>query len=170
MNEFYELLTDSCQKHMNENLERVRKCLDVLESEMLWHKPNDSINSVGNLILHLNGNITQYVHSGLGGEPDKRMRDLEFDPTHQPAKETLWQDHRRVIHKANRIIEDLIESDLHGRKMVQGFDLNGMDILIHVTEHYSYHTGQIAYLVKHIHDVDLGFYSGQDLNVRNENS
>ena len=61
-----------------ENLERIKTCLDQLNENQIWHRSNSHTNSIANLILHLNGNITQYILSSLGKEPDERQRAVEF--------------------------------------------------------------------------------------------
>ena len=51
---------------------------------------------------------------------------------------------------------------------VQGFTYTGMANIIHTIEHYSYHTGQIAFLTKLLKNKDLGFYGNMDLNIKNQ--
>jgi len=61
-----------------ENTPKIQKCLHELTEDEIWQRPNPSSNSVGNIILHLCGNITQYILSSLGKIEDKRERDKEF--------------------------------------------------------------------------------------------
>jgi len=69
---------------------------------------------------------------------------------------------------ATGIIKKLDEKALMKTYSVQGFNLSGVGILVHVTEHYSYHTGQIVFHTKAIKNVDLGFYANIDLNQKNK--
>ncbi|NNE28987.1 MAG: DUF1572 family protein, partial [Saprospiraceae bacterium] len=124
-------------------------------------------NSVGILIQHLCGNITQYIHSSLGGQPDSRRRDQEF-VTSQRSSEELLEELRTTIQKALEVINNCPQKELLRFRNVQGFQLSGMGIIIHVVEHLSYHTGQIAFWTKNLKNQDLGFYEGMDLNMKND--
>lgn len=153
---------------MNENTPRIRKCLDQLTEEEVWKRPNESSNSVGNLILHLCGNITQYTISSLGGEPDNRERAKEFETRGGTSKAELFKKLSSTVDQAVEIIQKIDEESLLKMRRVQGFNYSGVANIIHVVEHYSYHTGQIAFWTKLLKDEDLGFYDGVDLNAKNE--
>ena len=60
---------------------KIRRCLDVLPADALWLRPNGSSNSIGNLLLHLSGNVRQWIVSGVGRAPDVRHRSAEFAAT-----------------------------------------------------------------------------------------
>ncbi len=153
-----------------ESLERVKKCFHELGEEEIWHRPNESSNSIGNLILHLSGNIGQYIVSGLGDNPDARNRDAEFSAEGGTTKEELIRLLSDTVAKAAKIIGNQDEKQLVKIRSVQGFTLSGIGIIIHVTEHFSYHTGQIAFWTKLLKNKDLGFYAGVNLNARNSSS
>lgn len=149
------------------NLERIIKCVDMLTEDELWQHPNASSNSIGNLILHLSGNITQYIISALGNSPDRRERSLEFSSDRTINATELKELITSTCNNAASVIEGLDTPDLSRMYEVQGHIMNGIAIIIHVTEHLSYHTGQIVFLTKLLKDVDMGFYKGMDLNKRN---
>lgn len=153
---------------MEENGPRIEKCLKVLNEEEIWKRPNTSSNSVGNLILHLCGNITQYIISSLGETEDKRERDKEFSALSGYNKAELMDRLKSTADQSIQVIQGLTEVDLLKVRSVQGFTHSGIGIIIHVVEHYSYHTGQIAYWTKLLKDKDLGFYAGLDLNIKNK--
>lgn len=153
--------------YLNENTPRIKKCLDKLSDEEIWNRPNDSTNSIANLMLHLNGNITQWILSSLGNEPDHRERDKEFSTTGGFTKEELFQKLSQTVAKATDVISKLTEEELLKVRTVQGFQHTGIAIIVHVTEHYSYHTGQIALITKLMKNRDLGFYANVDLNRKN---
>jgi uncharacterized damage-inducible protein DinB len=152
---------------INENLSRIDHCLSQLSDEEVWQKPNESTNSISNLILHLSGNITQYIISSLGGAEDNRNRDLEFAATGGYTVAQLSDKINSTIKTAVDVITNASEPELLRNRIVQGFNLSGIGIIVHVTEHLSYHTGQIALLTKLIKNKDLGFYNNVDLNVKN---
>jgi uncharacterized damage-inducible protein DinB len=112
--------------------------------------------------------MTQYVISALGGIEDKRERDLEFSATEGYTAAELLKKMRSVNDECIRIIKGLSEEQLTADYEVQGYTMTGTAIIIHVTEHYSYHTGQIVFLTKSLKDTDTGFYKGKNLNIKNK--
>lgn len=152
---------------IQENTPRIIRCLDLLNEEEVWFQANPESNSIANLILHLAGNISQYIISSLGQEKDIRNRNLEFRSKKNFTKDQLIENLSSTCEKAIRIIKGCSEKELSVSRMVQGFELTGIGILIHVAEHYSYHTGQIALTTKLLVQKDLGFYADLDLNIKN---
>lgn len=161
-------LKNTAIKHLNENTPRIEKCLNQLNEDEVWHKPNENLNSIANLILHLCGNITQYIISSIGKEDDTRIRDDEFTTTTGFTKKELLDKISRVVADACRIIEAATEDELLRVRSVQGFTYTGIANIMHAVEHYSYHTGQIAFLTKLLKNKDLGFYADMDLNIKNQ--
>ena len=153
---------------LNESSRMIDKSFDKLSEEDVWKRPNASSNSVGTLIIHLCGNITQYIISSLGGTEDRRVRDSEFATHSGYNKKQLLEKLSGTVEKAITVIQQSDEEKLLKNYSVQGFDLTGVGIIIHVVEHYSYHTGQIAFWTKLLRDKDLGFYSDVDLNAKNK--
>ena len=153
---------------MEESLEKIRRCLELLDESAFWQRPNASSNSAGHLLIHLTGNIRQYMLSSLGGAPDVRRRDLEFQSPHAHPRADAESEFFGVATKALNLLETLPEEAFLQQKKVQGFNLTGLGIVLHVVEHLSYHTGQIAYLTKTATDRDLNFYQGIDLNAKNK--
>ena len=153
---------------IEENTHRIIKCLREIDEIEIWKFPNDNSNSIGNLILHLCGNIRQYAISALGEIKDIRERDKEFSTKPGHTKSELLNELSHTISEAVGIIENIDENRLTKIYSVQGFNLSGIGIIIHVTEHYSYHTGQIVFFTKQIKNKDLGFYAGIDLNKKNK--
>lgn len=146
-----------------ESLPRILKCLNQLNNEQVWWRPNESSNSIGNLILHLNGNVNQWIYAGLGNFPDQRKRQTEFDERNIIDKGEVADLLTDTMQRVKSIIEEISEEELLRTRKVQTFEASGVSILIHVTEHFSYHTGQIAYITKMLMDKSLGFYDGIEL-------
>ena len=159
---------EQCLFRFRENYPRIEKCLNDLNDEQVWRRPNESSNSIANLILHLSGNIRQYIISSLGENPDVRERDQEFSSRNNYSKEELLDILRNTCKEAEEVMENCSESEFLRMRTVQGFDLTGVGIMIHVIEHFSYHTGQIAFYTKELLDQDLAFYGDMDLTVKNE--
>lgn len=153
---------------MEENTPRIEKCLAELTEAEVWQRPNPASNSVGNLILHLCGNITQYTISSLGNRMDSRDRDAEFAAKEGFSKSELLEKLTSTVNQAVETIRAASREELLRVRTVQGFDMSGIGIIVHVCEHYSYHTGQIAFWTKILKNKDLGFYAGIDLTIKNE--
>ncbi len=153
---------------MEENTPRIEKCLNELTEAEVWQRPNASSNSMGNLILHLCGNITQYIISSLGGKPDLRLRDEEFAAQGGYTKQELVDKLKATVDAAIEVIKNASDEELLRVRPVQAYKFSGIGNVIHAVEHYSYHTGQIAFWTKLLKDKDLGFYAGVDLNKKGE--
>ena len=152
---------------MDESTQRIIQCLEILPPEAIWQRPNESSNSIANLILHLCGNIRQYAVAGLCGGEDLRIREAEFTERNSFGKAELLERLVSTVEAAKSCMTQMNASELLRVRLVQGFELTGIGIIIHVTEHYSYHTGQIAFWTKCLLDRDLGFYANVDLNKKN---
>jgi len=152
---------------LDEYTSKIEKCISDLEEQEVWIRPNESSNSIGNLILHLCGNITQYILSSLNNKKDERQRDDEFMARDGYTKDELLKKLHNVVSQAKRVLQNIEDPDLIKVRSVQGFELSGLTIILHVVEHYSYHTGQIAFWTKLLRNKDLGFYDNFDLNQKN---
>ena len=160
---------DQSIHRMEENTPKIIKCVDRLTEEQIWQRPNETSNSIGNMMLHLCGNITQYIISALGDEADIRERDKEFSAKDGFSRKELLLKLTDTLKRAVNVIRNTDETRLMKIHSVQGFSYSGIGIIIHVTEHYSYHTGQIIFWTKQLTNKDLGFYANVDLNKRNKN-
>lgn len=139
----------------------------MLDEEKLWRRVNPSTNSVGNLLLHLTGNVRQWIVSGLGGAPDVRARSSEFAERGPIPREELLARLEETLLEAGRVLDGLDPAKLLERKSIQGYDVSVLQALVHVVEHFSYHVGQVTHIVKALEDVDVGYYAGRDLSRRN---
>ena len=162
-----DLLVESATTHLTEGVSRIAKSFSLLSQAELWQDPNENLVSVGNLILHLCGNVTQYVIAGLGREPIPRDRDGEF--THKPAwtGEALVAQLRNTVDMAIGVLRSRTDSDLEAEYVIQGMPTTGTAVVVHVVEHFSYHVGQITFATKLLKNTDVGYYAGIDLNQQN---
>lgn len=152
-------LIAECERRLfEESLPRIRKCLDQLSDEEIWRRPNAETVSVGNLVLHLCGNVRQWICTGLGGEPDHRRRSLEFEMAGPLPRQPLLDLLETTLADARRVMNSVDPAALLEVRPVQVYRESGLSILIHVVEHFSYHTGQITYHVKSLKGVDMAYY------------
>lgn len=155
--------SDVVNKLFNEFWPRIYQCIDECDQELLWYQPNKNCNSIGNLVLHLEGNVRQWIISGIGGKPDVRTRKEEFIPNQPLTAKTLQKKLEDLKDELIPLMDQLTEDDLLKNYHIQTFSLSGIGVLLQVTEHFSYHLGQITYLVKQYKNIDTGYYA--DLNL-----
>ena len=145
--------------HLNDDyLPKIRRCLEVLSREDVWWRAHENTNSIGNLALHLCGNVRQWIVSGLGVEEDRRRRPAEFSRREPIPKDQLLEMLETTVGEAVRVLDSLSEEDLATSRRIQVYDVTGLQAVLHVVEHFSYHTGQIIYITRLRKNVDLKFY------------
>ena len=137
---------------------RIEDCLGRLSEEQVWARGGDNENAVGNLVLHLCGNLGQWIGAGVGGRPDHRERDAEFNARHGVSIIELKQRLRAAVDNAAEIIGGLSADDLTRRLRIQKYDVTVLEAVYHVTAHFSEHAGQILFATKLMTGQDLGYY------------
>jgi uncharacterized damage-inducible protein DinB len=143
---------------LSEYLPKIEACLSHLSDEDVWWRPNEASNSIGNLLLHLCGNVSQWIVSGVGGQPYERDRQREFDERRAiPARE-LAERMRAVAIDAADVFARQDARSLLTRRAIQGYDVTVFEAIYHVIEHFSMHTGQIIWMTKARTGGDLGLW------------
>lgn len=141
---------------------KIQRCLDVLPADALWRRDDASENSVGNLLLHLSGNVRQWIVSGVGGAPDARQRSTEFAARDGDDAPALMADLLDTLRHADAVLAALDARSLGEQRRIQGRDVNVLDAVYHVVEHFSMHTGQIILLTKRYAPGHVQFYEDAD--------
>ena len=138
---------------------RMRKTVEGLSEEQVWWRPNEASNSIGNLLLHLSGNVRQWIVSSFNHRDDHRNRPAEFaEKAGGPANELLAR-LGATLDEAEAVLSRLTEEDLLAPMDIQGYHTNGLAAVYHVVDHFAMHYGQILYIAKALQGQDLGFYS-----------
>jgi uncharacterized damage-inducible protein DinB len=137
---------------------RIQDCLTRLTPEQIWVRGSENENAVGNLVLHLSGNVRQWIGSGVAGMPDHRQRDAEFDARGGRAPAELSDLLETRVAEAVLIIRKVPAARMTERITPQGHDVTVLEAIAHVVEHFSMHTGQIILLTKMLTGQDLGYY------------
>jgi uncharacterized damage-inducible protein DinB len=148
----------SQEKLLNQYWPRLRACVESLSDEQVWWRPNPSSNSIGNLLLHLNGNVTQWLVASFERSEDRRDRPAEFNTKDGIAREHLLETLAATMDRASVVLARLTEADLLAEYDIQGYHVTGLEAVYQVVEHFGLHYGQIAYITKMLRDRDLGFY------------
>jgi|SRR5215216_275970 len=143
---------------LGDYLPKIERCLEKLTDEQIWWRANEESNSIGNLLLHLCGNARQWIVCGVGGQPDNRNRDAEFEQRDAIARDELLTLLRSTLSDVATTLRTLDLSILLERRQIQGNDVEVLEAIFHVTEHFSMHAGQIFLLTKLLTASDLGFY------------
>jgi uncharacterized damage-inducible protein DinB len=130
----------------------------ALPADKLWWRANSSSNSIGNLLLHLSGNVRQWIVSGIGGAPDLRERDAEFAARDGSDAEHLLRNLEAACREAVAVITSLDSASLAEFRMIQGRETSVFSAVYHVVEHFAGHTGQIILLAKMVVPDSVRFY------------
>jgi uncharacterized damage-inducible protein DinB len=154
---------DEARRHlMGDYLPKLERCLERLSDEQVWWRAGECSNSVGNLLLHLEGNLRQWLVSGVGGAPDRRTRDREFGEREPAPPAELLAALRATLAEADAALARLDPSALLERRLIQSHDVSVLAAVFHAVEHFSMHTGQIILLTKLLTGDDLAFYDFSD--------
>jgi uncharacterized damage-inducible protein DinB len=137
---------------------KIRLAVGAIPPDRLWWRANAASNSVGNLVLHLTGNVRQWIVSGVGGAPDIRVRDEEFSAQGGPDHATLLDGLDAACRDADDVLARLSASSLGEPRTIQGRETTVFAAVYHVVEHFSGHTGQIILLAKSFTPGSVRFY------------
>lgn len=148
----------SRNKLLNQLWPRLKTCVESLSVEQIWWRPNKASNSIGNLILHLNGNVTQWLVASFNKDEDRRNRPEEFAALGGISAAELLSRLGATIAEAEKVLNRLTVEELLAEYEIQGYHVRGLDAVYQVIEHFGLHYGQIAYITKSLSGQDLGFY------------
>ncbi len=137
---------------------KINAALRVMPADRLWWRPNEQANSAGNLVLHLAGNVRQWVVSGIGGAPDVRQRDAEFAARRSEEADALLAEFAHTMEEVRQVLDRLAPASLGESRVIQGRETSVFSALYHVVEHFAGHTGQIILLAKTFAPGAVRFY------------
>ena len=137
---------------------RIKTCVASLTTDQIWWRPNEASNSIGNLLLHLNGNVGQWIVATFDRAEDKRNRPAEFAAKEGGTSKELLDQLGATLDEAAQVLDRLTPAELLANYEVQGYHTNGVYVVYHVVEHFGMHYGQIVYITKLLSAKDLGFY------------
>jgi len=143
---------------LGDYLPKIERCLEKLSDDQIWWRANEESNSIGNLILHLCGNARQWIVCGIGSAPDARNRDAEFEQRDLIPRDELVALLRSTLSDVHTTLQSVDPSTLLEYRKIQGNEVDILEAVFHVTEHFSMHTGQIIMLTKMMTSDDLRFY------------
>jgi uncharacterized damage-inducible protein DinB len=127
---------------------KMRAAVESLPADALWWRANESSNSVGNLLMHLAGNVRQWIVAGIGGAANTRDRAGEFAAREGAGAAELLAKLDRVLDEADEVLSRLTAADLSEMRTIQGRDVTVLEVVYHVVEHFSLHLGQVILIAK----------------------
>lgn len=148
----------NARKELRTRRERIETCVRKLTEEQIWTRRHENENAIGNLVLHLCGNVRQWIISGVGGAVDQRDRDAEFARREPLPAEQLLSRLRETLDEADRVLERVRPEDLLSKRNIQVYEVSVLHAVLHVAVHFAEHTGQIIWATKGLTGDDLGFY------------
>ncbi len=133
---------------LDEYLPKLTLVIAPLSEDDIWWRPVDGSNSIGNLLLHVEGNARQWLIGGVGQRTTARDRDGEFAATGGPTKAELMSHLTETFREIDTVLASVTVEALDAPRRIQGADTTVFDAIYHVVEHVSMHTGQIIQLAK----------------------
>jgi hypothetical protein len=135
-------------RELNQALDRIKHCLGQLSEEQVWQRESEAMNSIGNLILHLCGNLRQWIVAGVGGEKDVRQRPREFAERGPNPKTELLHRLETVVAQAIAAVKKATAQDLMQQRCIQGFEVNGLEAIFDSIPHFRGHTQEIIHMTR----------------------
>src|ERR1041385_810365 len=129
-------------------LPKIERCLERLTDEDVWWRAGEEANSVGNLLLHLDGGTRMWIVSGWGGASDLRERQQEFDARSPVPRAELLARLKKTIGEVDEVLARADAATLSERRQIRDMNVTGLEAIFHAVEHFSMHTGQIILLTK----------------------
>lgn len=141
-------VTTEASKELTAALGKIKHCLGQLNEEQVWWRPSESMNSVGNLMLHLVGNLRQWIVSGIGGANDTRSRPAEFAERGLIPKAELLRRLEDAVSEAQAALSKASPTDLLRVRRIQGFEVTGVGAIFDSIPHFRGHTQEIIHLTR----------------------
>ena len=129
-------------------LPKIERCLEALSDEDVWWREGEGSNSIGNLLLHLDGSTRAWIVGVAGGSPGPRDRQQEFDERRHIPRAELISRLRRTLAEADEVLARLDLGTLPERRQARGEEVTVSWAVYHAVEHFAMHTGQIIMLAK----------------------
>lgn len=143
-------LVAALNERLDASLAKIRHCLDQLTEDQVWSRPRPEMNSIGNLLLHLAGNLRQWIVRGLPALPDDRDRPAEFAETGPLPVSEVWERLTRTVGEAQAVLRDLPPGEWTAPRRIQGFEVACLDAALDSVSHFRGHEQEIVHLSRAI--------------------
>jgi hypothetical protein len=139
---------EECRRRLAACLERIEHCVGQLDDRQLWWRPRESMNSIANVLLHLCGNLRQWIVAGVPGTPDDRDRPGEFSRRDPIPKDELLRRLKETVTGADAVLALVPERQLLQPRRIQGFDVTVLEAVFGCVAHLAGHTQEIIYATR----------------------
>jgi hypothetical protein len=146
--EFASAVGSEASAALHDCFELIRHCLDQLTDEQVWQREGEDRNSIGNLVLHLCGNVRQWLISGVGGAKDVRDRPREFSERGPIPKSELLKRLEAVVRETSAALSSVKADQLLRKRRIQGFEVSGLGAIFSAVPHFRGHTQEIVHLTR----------------------
>lgn len=133
---------------LDDSLGKIEHCVGQLTDEQIWWRPRPEMNAIGNMLLHLSGNLRQWIVCGIGGAVDQRVRSAEFSRVDGIPKSTLLQSLQQTVREAQECLARTSDEGMLVARRIQGFDVTGWEAVFHTLPHFQGHTQEIICLTR----------------------
>jgi len=141
-------LTQSREFLISDYFPKIERCLEALGDEDVWWRAGEGSNSIGNLLLHLEGSTRMWIVDVAGGSKSPRNRQQEFDERRQIPKAELVGRLKRMLAEAGDVLSRLDAGTLLEFRASPWEEVTVFWAIYHAVEHFSMHTGQIIMIAK----------------------
>ena len=146
-------------KRLHLSQKDIMRCLDKLTDAQLWQRDGDYENSIANILLHLEGNLRQWILHGIDGQPDVRQRDDEFTLTPSARPADVRARFNATLDEVARVIAavppERLLTVINPQPHSPWLDSTILEAIFLVSGHLQLHTGQIILLTKQLTATDL---------------
>ena len=142
------LVVDETSSELDEALRKIKHCVNQLTDDQVWWRPSESMNSIANILLHLCGNVRQWIVAGVGGAADVRERQEEFDHRGATPGTDLVQQVESTLAEAKDALSGMSAEELLRIRPVQGNNVSGMQAILHSAAHFRGHTQEIVHMTR----------------------
>lgn len=143
----HELITE--MRHtLSKGLHKIEHCASQLSDGQLWWRPRPEMNGIANLMLHLSGNIRQWVIAGVTQAKDTRNRPAEFNDRSNQAKAQVLATLKATVKEADDVLADLTAAKLIEPRRIQGFETTVLGAVLDAVPHFRGHVQEIIHMTR----------------------
>ena len=139
---------EAVSSQLDDAIAKIRHCVQQLSEDQLWWRPTESMNSIANLILHLCGNVRQWVIAGVGGSPDRRNRPQEFSQRDRIPTSQLIDMLDQLAIEFRQSLQNMTADEFMRRRNIQSFDVSALQAVVDSVTHFRGHTQEIIHITR----------------------
>jgi len=155
------------RKTLTEGMRKIEHCAAQLTDAQIWHRPRPEMNSIANLMLHLSGNLRQWIVSGVGGAKDIRNRPMEFSDRSNRPKHEVLAILKQTVSEADIALSAVTPAALLSCRQIQSYDVKVIEAIEHTIPHFRGHVQEIIHMTRQQLASSIGLISSPKEKLRN---